>query len=64
MLASLTARVGSIGDNGRGGWYSYRSSKAAANQIIKTLALELKMKSANNALAIALQCVLPSKSFS
>ena len=55
MLASLTARVGSIGDNGRGGWYSYRSSKAAANQIIKTLALELKMKSANNALAIALQ---------
>jgi hypothetical protein len=27
VVASLSARVGSIGDNGLGGWYSYRISK-------------------------------------
>lgn len=37
----LTARVGSIGDNGMGGWYSYRAAKAAANQIVHTAAIEL-----------------------
>ncbi|KZS97525.1 NAD(P)-binding protein [Sistotremastrum niveocremeum HHB9708] len=40
----VTARVGSISDNERGGWYSYRSSKAALNQVIKTFDLQLKMK--------------------
>lgn len=40
ILASLSARVGSISDNHLGGWYSYRASKAALNQIIKTLAIE------------------------
>ncbi|KAG6911725.1 hypothetical protein DXG01_007975 [Tephrocybe rancida] len=39
----VTARVGSISDNGRGGWYSYRSSKAALNQVIKTFDLQLQM---------------------
>ncbi|KAG6837987.1 hypothetical protein H0H93_008381 [Arthromyces matolae] len=39
----VTARVGSIGDNARGGWYSYRSSKAALNQVIKTFDLQLQM---------------------
>jgi NAD(P)-dependent dehydrogenase (short-subunit alcohol dehydrogenase family) len=33
VVAVLTARVGSIGDNTLGGWYSYRASKAAANQL-------------------------------
>lgn len=37
----LSARVGSIGDNALGGWYSYRASKAALNQLIHTAAVEL-----------------------
>lgn len=41
IFAALSARVGSIGDNRLGGWLSYRASKAALNQIIKTLAIEL-----------------------
>jgi len=41
IVASLSARVGSIGDNRRGGWYSYRSSKAAQNMITRTAAIEL-----------------------
>ena len=40
-IGVLTARVGSIGDNRLGGWYSYRASKAAANQIVHTAAIEL-----------------------
>ena len=38
----LTARVGSIADNKLGGWYSYRSSKAALNMMIRTLSIELQ----------------------
>ncbi len=38
--ALLSARVGSIGDNRLGGWYGYRASKAALNQIVKTAAIE------------------------
>jgi NAD(P)-dependent dehydrogenase (short-subunit alcohol dehydrogenase family) len=38
----LSARVGSIGDNRLGGWYSYRASKAALNQIVRTAAVELR----------------------
>ncbi|KAK0524133.1 hypothetical protein OC835_001646 [Tilletia horrida] len=53
VLASLSARVGSIADNGRGGWYSYRSSKSALNQITRTLAHELQMRNRP-----ALACVL------
>lgn len=41
VLASLSARVGSIGDNALGGWISYRSSKAALNQIARTAAIEI-----------------------
>ncbi|MEO5615311.1 MAG: SDR family NAD(P)-dependent oxidoreductase [Cypionkella sp.] len=37
----LSARVGSIGDNALGGWYSYRAAKAALNQIVHTAAIEL-----------------------
>ena len=37
----LSARVGSIGDNALGGWYGYRASKAALNQLVKTASVEL-----------------------
>lgn len=41
VFAALSARVGSIGDNRLGGWYSYRTSKAALNQMIHSGAIEL-----------------------
>lgn len=41
VFASLSARVGSIGDNRAGGWISYRASKAAQNQIIRTASIEI-----------------------
>lgn len=41
VFAALSARVGSIGDNRLGGWYSYRASKAALNQLIHTAAIEV-----------------------
>lgn len=41
VVASLSARVGSIGDNRLGGWYGYRASKAALNQLVHTAAIEL-----------------------
>lgn len=40
LFASLSARVGSISDNRLGGWFSYRASKAAQNQILRTAAIE------------------------
>jgi NAD(P)-dependent dehydrogenase (short-subunit alcohol dehydrogenase family) len=40
-MAMLSAKVGSIGDNRLGGWYAYRSSKAALNMLIKTASIEL-----------------------
>jgi NAD(P)-dependent dehydrogenase (short-subunit alcohol dehydrogenase family) len=42
VFASLSARVGSIGDNQIGGWYSYRAAKAALNQLVHTAAVELR----------------------
>ena len=39
-MAALSARVGSIGDNHLGGWYAYRSSKAALNMMLRTLSIE------------------------
>ena len=44
IFASLSARVGSIGDNRLGGWYSYRASKAAQNMMIKCLSIEASMR--------------------
>jgi len=41
LLVMLSARVGSIGDNRLGGWYSYRASKAALNMLVHTAAIEL-----------------------
>ena len=42
VITALSARVGSIGDNERGGWYAYRASKAALNMLMKTAALEYR----------------------
>lgn len=41
IMAMLSAKVGSIGDNRLGGWYSYRASKAALNMMVRTAAIEL-----------------------
>ena len=41
VFASLSARVGSIGDNRLGGWYAYRASKAAQNQLMRTFSIEM-----------------------
>ena len=41
IFATLSARVGSIGDNRKGGWYGYRASKAAQNMIVRTAAIEV-----------------------
>ena len=43
-FASLSARVGSISDNHSGGWYGYRASKAAQNQLLRCLSLEWKRR--------------------
>ncbi len=47
VLASLSARVGSIEDNHLGGWYSYRAAKAAQNMLLKTLSCEWKISHRN-----------------
>ena len=47
IFAALSARVGSISDNHLGGWYAYRSSKAALNMIIKTASIEMKRRNKN-----------------
>ena len=45
VFATLSARVGSISDNRLGGWYAYRASKAALNQLVRTAAVELARRS-------------------
>ena len=40
VFASISAKVGSIGDNRLGGWYGYRASKSALNMFLKTTAIE------------------------
>ncbi|MCQ0092205.1 SDR family NAD(P)-dependent oxidoreductase [Roseovarius sp. M141] len=52
-FAALSARVGSIGDNRAGGWYSYRTAKAALNQMIHSAAIELK-RTHREAICVAL----------
>jgi len=47
VIANISARVGSIGDNRLGGWYGYRASKAAQNMMTKTMAIELKRRAPN-----------------
>ena len=41
IWAKLSARVGSIEDNHKGGWYGYRASKAALNMLLQTAAIEI-----------------------
>lgn len=53
VFATLSAKVGSIGDNHLGGWYSYRASKAALNQLVHTAAIELRRR-APQAVCVAL----------
>jgi NAD(P)-dependent dehydrogenase (short-subunit alcohol dehydrogenase family) len=53
VFATLSAKVGSIGDNNIGGWYSYRAAKAALNQLVHTAAIELK-RSRPEAVCVAL----------
>ncbi|MBD2460226.1 SDR family NAD(P)-dependent oxidoreductase [Oscillatoria sp. FACHB-1407] len=45
VLASISAKVGSIGDNQLGGWYGYRASKAALNMLMRNVAIEYSRKS-------------------
>jgi len=40
IFATLSARVGSIKDNRKGGWYGYRASKSALNMLLRTAAIE------------------------
>ncbi len=49
VFAVLSARVGSIGDNNIGGWVSYRSAKAAVNQVVRTASIELARTHRNTA---------------
>jgi len=44
MYAKLSARVGSISDNHKGGWYGYRAAKAALNMVLQTAAIEAARK--------------------
>lgn len=53
VFAALSARVGSISDNRMGGWHSYRASKAALNQLIRTIAIEERRRN-SSAIVVAL----------
>jgi NAD(P)-dependent dehydrogenase (short-subunit alcohol dehydrogenase family) len=48
VFAFLSARVGSISENKLGGWYSYRASKTALNQIVKNFSIEIKRSNPNS----------------
>lgn len=52
ILATISAKVGSIGDNQLGGWYGYRASKAALNMFLKTAAIEYKRSSPRTIIAL------------
>lgn len=41
IWGKLSARVGSIEDNRKGGWYGYRTAKAALNMLLQTAAIEI-----------------------
>jgi NAD(P)-dependent dehydrogenase (short-subunit alcohol dehydrogenase family) len=44
VLAFVSSLMGSIADNGSGGSYMYRSSKAALNAVAKSLSIDLKVR--------------------
>lgn len=50
VFAVISAKVGSIGDNRLGGWYSYRASKAALNMFLKTASIESRRVNPNSVL--------------
>ncbi|KAK5128710.1 hypothetical protein LTR85_000043 [Meristemomyces frigidus] len=54
VWATMSARVGSISDNQLGGWYSYRASKAAVNQVTKTFDNYLRTSAGEKAMSISL----------
>jgi NAD(P)-dependent dehydrogenase (short-subunit alcohol dehydrogenase family) len=54
IVAKLSARVGSIADNRKGGWYGYRASKAALNMLLQTTAIEVNRRRPDG-LLVALQ---------
>ncbi|KAF2753485.1 NAD(P)-binding protein [Pseudovirgaria hyperparasitica] len=54
IMALMSARVGSITDNKLGGWYSYRASKAAINQVVKTFDNYLRTKAGDEAFSVGL----------
>jgi NAD(P)-dependent dehydrogenase (short-subunit alcohol dehydrogenase family) len=43
-IVTLTSKMGSIDDNTSGGSYIYRSTKVAANIVMKSLSIDLKPK--------------------
>lgn len=47
VITVFSARIGSIGDNRSGGWYSYRASKAALNMLLKTASIEYRRRAKN-----------------
>lgn len=53
LAAFFSARVGSMGDNALGGWYAYRASKAALNQLVRTASIELTRRN-REAICVAL----------
>ncbi|MFN6531209.1 SDR family NAD(P)-dependent oxidoreductase [Nostoc sp. ChiSLP03a] len=53
VFATISAKLGSIGDNQLGGWYGYRASKAALNMLMRTAAIEYK-RSCPKALIVTL----------
>ena len=51
QFSAISARVGSVSDNRLGGWYGYRASKAALNQLMRTLSIELARANPNACVA-------------
>ena len=51
LFAAVSAKVGSISDNGMGGWYGYRASKAALNMFLKNISLELPRRGCHTLVA-------------
>ncbi|ROW13833.1 hypothetical protein VPNG_03608 [Cytospora leucostoma] len=52
VWVAMSARVGSVSDNRKGGWYSYRSSKAAVNSLVRSFDLQLVSRSGARAMAV------------
>ncbi|MGB3790573.1 MAG: SDR family NAD(P)-dependent oxidoreductase [Phormidesmis sp.] len=52
IFATISAKIGSIGDNRIGGWYGYRASKAALNMFLKTAAIEYSRRSPKTAIVM------------